>query len=398
MQNSRDVFVVHGRNLEARDSIFAFLRSIDLHPKEWEEAISDTGKASPYIGEVLDVAFSKAQAIVVLLTPDDEAILREQFRSPNDPAYESQLTPQARPNVIFEAGMALGRSADRTVIIEIGELRPFNDIFGRHVVRLNNSSTKRQDVAQRLEKAGCAVNLLGRDWHKAGNFEIKSTKTFVSNFDSVKVLKKKKEFLLSIVYFPQIVEHPNKHIELRINLFLRREFWTGMDGEPETQWEDSEAIYNLNETNEETEDSTNDYTFDTAKGVDFSTKLNKNGILSIKYEWWATGGAHPIHNYKAFSIELNSGYVFNFEDLFRPESHYLPVINNLIYKSLKQENMENFEFNEKKQYDFYLTKKHLVIFNIFDFHAAQGVEAKINLSEIEYIINQLGPLQKLFSI
>ncbi len=84
--------------------------------------------------------------------------------------------------------------------------------------------------------------------------------------------------------------------------------------------------------------------------------------------------------------------------MFRPESHYLPVINNLIYKSLKQENMENFEFNEKKQYDFYLTKKHLVIFNIFDFHAAQGVEAKINLSEIEYIINQSGPLQKLFSI
>jgi hypothetical protein len=127
--------------------------------------------------EVLDVAFSKAQAIVVLLTPDDEAILREQFRSPNDPAYESQLTPQARPNVIFEAGMALGRSADRTVIIEIGELRPFNDIFGRHVVRLNNSSTSRQRLQfdrlhfdERLPRTRIDGNSHARPSFRAGRF------------------------------------------------------------------------------------------------------------------------------------------------------------------------------------------------------------------------------------
>jgi predicted nucleotide-binding protein len=171
VEDPRVVFVVHGRNLEARNSLFRFLRSIGLKPLEWSQAITETGKASPFIGEILDVAFSKAQAVVVLMTPDDVAQLRESFRSPSDPPYESQLTGQARPNVLFEAGMAIGRNPDRTVIVELGTVRPFSDIAGRHTIRLSNDSAARQELAQRLETAGCAVDLSGRDWHKEGDFD-----------------------------------------------------------------------------------------------------------------------------------------------------------------------------------------------------------------------------------
>ena len=168
---ARVVFVVHGRNLKARDALFTFLRSIGLHPLEWLEAIQATGKPTPYIGDILDAAFSNAQAIVVLLSPDDEARLRELFHASGDPPHEKELTPQARPNVLFEAGMAMGRDPNRTVLVEVGHLRPFSDIAGRHVVRLDNSTQRRQELAQRLQAAGCPVNLTGTDWHSAGDFD-----------------------------------------------------------------------------------------------------------------------------------------------------------------------------------------------------------------------------------
>ena len=169
--NAREVFVVHGRNNEARDALFTFLRSIGLDPLEWTKAVHATGRPAPYIGEILDAAFSRAHAVVVLFTPDDEARLKEQFRSDSDPLHESTLTGQARPNVLFEVGMAMGRSEDRTVLVELDALRPFSDIAGRYTIRLDNSPERRQELAQRLRDAGCPVNLEGSEWYKAGDFE-----------------------------------------------------------------------------------------------------------------------------------------------------------------------------------------------------------------------------------
>jgi predicted nucleotide-binding protein len=166
------VFVVHGRNLVIRDAMFQFLRSIGLKPIEWSQAVNATGKASPYIGEILDKAFSMARAIVVLMTPDDEGKLREKFSSMEEPDFEKELTPQSRLNVIFEAGIAIGRDQDRTVIVEFGRLRPFSDIGGRHVIRMDDSGPKRQELAQRLQTAGCKVDLTGTDWHTCGKFKI----------------------------------------------------------------------------------------------------------------------------------------------------------------------------------------------------------------------------------
>jgi len=166
----RTVFVIHGRDDKARDALFTFLRSIDLHPLEWSEALSATASPTPYVAHVLDKAFAIAQAVIVLMTPDDEARLRPHLCHPDDPNHERALTPQARPNVLFEAGMAMGRAPERTVLVELGLLRPFSDIAGRHVVRLDNSTQRRQELASRLKTCGCPVSLEGTDWHKAGTF------------------------------------------------------------------------------------------------------------------------------------------------------------------------------------------------------------------------------------
>jgi predicted nucleotide-binding protein len=160
----RAVMVVHGRNEGARRGMFTFLRALGLRPLEWGTLVAGTKKGAPYVGEVLDHAFRKAAAVVVLFTPDDEARLRESLRVASDPTYETDLTPQARPNVLFEAGMALGLHPDRTILVELGRLRPFSDVYGRHVVRLDGTERPLRDIARRLDHAGCDVDTSGDDW------------------------------------------------------------------------------------------------------------------------------------------------------------------------------------------------------------------------------------------
>jgi len=105
-----------------------------------------------------------------LFTGDDEVRLHRKFHSQDDAEQEKQLALQPRANVLYEAGMAMGRYPGRTVLVEIGRVKLFGDISGLHTVKLNNSIERRQDLALRLRNGGCAVNLDGQDWLKEGNF------------------------------------------------------------------------------------------------------------------------------------------------------------------------------------------------------------------------------------
>ena len=172
MPKSNKVWVVHGRDEGLRRGIFDFLRALGLEPIEWVQALQLTRKGSPYTGETLDVAFQEAQAVVVLLTGDDEVKLKEKYVRTDDPDYEKILPPQPRPNVLFEAGMAFGRNPERTILVQVGNPKPFSDVAGRHMLKLNNSREKRHEFTLRLQTAGCHVNISGVDWLSTGNFEI----------------------------------------------------------------------------------------------------------------------------------------------------------------------------------------------------------------------------------
>lgn len=168
--SKRNVFVVHGRNEDVRQEMFSFLRSLDLNPIEWSEAIHYSGAGSPFIGDVLDAAFRRARVVIVLLTPDDEVRLKKDFLKKNDHDFEGRLTGQARPNVLFEAGLAFGHKPERTVLVEIGQTRPFSDVAGRNTIRFKDTPASRNELAARLETAGCVVKRKGSDWLNAGKF------------------------------------------------------------------------------------------------------------------------------------------------------------------------------------------------------------------------------------
>jgi predicted nucleotide-binding protein len=169
--DKRRVFVVHGRNILARDAVFELLRAIDLYPIEWEEAIAMTGNTSPSTLTAIERAFANAQAALVILTGDDLARLGKRYLSEQDEPYEHRLTRQARPNVIFEAGMAFGNHPGRTVIVSFGKTRPISDIAGTNILYLSDSPESRQKLAGRLKNAGCAADTENKsDWLKAGDF------------------------------------------------------------------------------------------------------------------------------------------------------------------------------------------------------------------------------------
>ena len=67
----KSVFVVHGRDVALRKSMFDFLRALDLHPLEWDHAIAQAKGNNPYVGDIIDTVIEKAQAVVVMFSPDD---------------------------------------------------------------------------------------------------------------------------------------------------------------------------------------------------------------------------------------------------------------------------------------------------------------------------------------
>jgi len=164
-----DIFLVHGREARAVDGLKSLLRAANLVPVEWEEARSWTGKPTPFTLEVLQAAFPRVGAVVVLFTPDDEVKLREDLLRDGDPQHERASAHQARPNVLVEAGMALALKPEKTVIVEIGVgMRPISDLDGLNVVRFDGGPQSRANLIRRLTDCGCKPR--GDDYLTAGDF------------------------------------------------------------------------------------------------------------------------------------------------------------------------------------------------------------------------------------
>ena len=151
--------------------MFDFLRAVGLTPLEWSSALRATESGTPTIMQVIDAMLKKSAGVVVLLTPDDLVELKPQLVRKSDKEVEKRRAGQARPNVLFEAGIAMGSMPRETVLVEIGDIKDFTDIGGIHVMRLNNSSESRNTFVQKLEAANCDVNVSGTDWLTAGDFE-----------------------------------------------------------------------------------------------------------------------------------------------------------------------------------------------------------------------------------
>jgi predicted nucleotide-binding protein len=172
--SKHDVFVVYGRDHRLRRDLFSFLRSVGVNPLEFEEMSHLTGSTSPSTWEVIQAGFARAQACVVLFSPDELVTLREELRESDDsdvPQYQS------RANVLVEAGMALALHPKRTIIVKVGHVREVSDLDGIQYVNLTGSAESRNKLVGKLQLAGCEIKTHGEDWLNVGNFNIEAIRS-----------------------------------------------------------------------------------------------------------------------------------------------------------------------------------------------------------------------------
>lgn len=126
------VFIVHGRDHEARDALEHYLRAIGITVIDWKaaKAMKSGMKTN---AEIVRFGIDAAQAVLVLFTPDEIRHLRPALNEKNEPAGY-----QPRPNVLFEAGWAFGAHHEKTLVIEVGMSgTPLSDLDGFNNVRLS---------------------------------------------------------------------------------------------------------------------------------------------------------------------------------------------------------------------------------------------------------------------
>jgi hypothetical protein len=126
-------FIIYGRDLQARDSMAAFLEAVGLTVIPFAHRSLGLG-TSPFIAEIVLAALKQADVLVALFTPDEQAALYDPKSSRLEIA-ESRW--QARQNVIFEAGVAFGLHREKTILVTMGaDVRLFSDLSGVHFVEI----------------------------------------------------------------------------------------------------------------------------------------------------------------------------------------------------------------------------------------------------------------------
>lgn len=168
----KKVFIIHGRNINAKNAVEQFVRSLKLDPIDFDELAGDMGAA--FVGEIVREGMARARGIIGLFTADEIAFLRPDLQGSKD-SDEEKARWQARPNVIFEAGMAYGFAPERTILTVLGgETKLFSDVRGVHLTFLNNSPDARKRLRQKLIGAGCHVDQRSDAWldpKRSGDFD-----------------------------------------------------------------------------------------------------------------------------------------------------------------------------------------------------------------------------------
>jgi len=143
---SRKIFIVHGHDDGARETVARFLERIGLEAVILHEQANQGRTIIEKIVANSDVGFA-----IVLLTPDDKGCVKG-----------GTLEPRARQNVLLELGYFIGRlGRDKVCALKRGTLEIPSDFAGVIWETMDSNGGWKQALARELEAAGHNI-----DWNK----------------------------------------------------------------------------------------------------------------------------------------------------------------------------------------------------------------------------------------
>lgn len=143
--NRTDVFVVHGRDDAAKESVARFIERLGLHPIILHEQANE--------GRTIIEKFERHSSVgfaVALLTPDDVGAFADD---------SANLRPRARQNVVLELGYFMGRlGRNRVCTLLKGGVEPPSDISGIVYTPLDVGGAWKLALVRELKSAGYDID------------------------------------------------------------------------------------------------------------------------------------------------------------------------------------------------------------------------------------------------
>jgi predicted nucleotide-binding protein len=146
-RNKRKVFIVHGRDNEAKQEVSRFIEKLGLEVIILHEQAS----SGMTIIEKIEYYSNDADFALVLYTSCDQG----------RGAHESNVSPKkrARQNVVFEHGYLMAKLGRENVCSLVkGEIETPNDLSGVVYVTLDPFAAWKTEVAKELKACGYAIN------------------------------------------------------------------------------------------------------------------------------------------------------------------------------------------------------------------------------------------------
>lgn len=146
-RNKRNVFIVHGRDNEAKQEVSRFIDSIGLKAI----ILHEQANAGMTIIEKIEHYSGEADFALVLYTPCDQGRGH----------HEKKIPPKdrARQNVVFEHGYLMAKLGRENVCALVkGTIEKPNDVSGVVYVSLDQSGAWQKEIVKELRACGYTIN------------------------------------------------------------------------------------------------------------------------------------------------------------------------------------------------------------------------------------------------